>query len=65
MYFGDHDALEKPNVSKLVKDIEYLMRSKERRLRIGRWGRNWCEKVFDIEKSVEDIIQIYKNALTN
>lgn len=63
MYFGDHDALEKPNVTNLVRDIRYLLRKKERRIGIGSWGRSWCEKMFDIDNCVKEIVKIYISAL--
>lgn len=65
MYFGDHDAVEKPNVSRLVRDLRYLLKSRERRIKIGRWGRRWCEKVFDLDDCVKDIIKIYEYSLYN
>ncbi|MBI6873474.1 glycosyltransferase [Clostridium aciditolerans] len=63
MYFGDHDALAKPNVTNLVRDIKYLLRNKENRIRIGGWGRSWCEKMFNIDNCVREIVKIYTNAL--
>ncbi|KZL90332.1 glycosyltransferase [Clostridium magnum] len=63
MYFGDHDAVEKPNVTNLVKDIRYLLRKKGRVEKIGKWGRSWCEKMFDIDNCVKEIVKIYINAL--
>jgi glycosyltransferase involved in cell wall biosynthesis len=63
MYFGDHGALEKTNVSRLVRDIRYLLYSSKRRRRIGMWGRLWCERVFNNEKTVKEIIEIYKKSL--
>lgn len=63
MYFGDHEALEKPNVSKLADDITFLMSEIERRRVIGEWGRSWCEKKFSINKTTMEIVQAYKNAL--
>lgn len=61
MYFGDHDALEKPNVSKLLKDIKYLLGSSQRSKRVGEWGKSWCEKNFNNDKIVKEIIGVYKN----
>lgn len=63
MYFGDHDALAKPNVTDLVKDIKYLLKKKEKISKIGRWGRSWCEKIFDIDTCVKELVKIYINAL--
>lgn len=63
MYFGDHDALEKPNVTRLVKDIRYLLHDYERRKRIGRWGRKWCAKYFNNDNIVNDIIELYRKAI--
>lgn len=63
MYFGDHAAIEKPNVSKLVDDITVLMSDAEMRKVLGEWGRVWCEKKFNINKTTRDIMQTYKNAL--
>ncbi|WML32762.1 glycosyltransferase [Clostridium sp. OS1-26] len=63
MYFGDHDALEKPNVANLVKDIRYLLKRKDRVSKVGRWGRSWCEKMFDIDNCVKEIVKIYTSAL--
>jgi len=63
MYFGDHDALEKPTVTNLVRDIRYLLMDMDRRISIGRWGRVWCEKMFDIDKCVNEIVDIYIKAL--
>lgn len=65
MYFGDHDALEKPNVKSLVKDIRYLLMKKERIRTIGTWGKSWCEEMFDIDTCVKKIVKIYINALNN
>lgn len=63
MYFGDHDALGKPNITNLVKDIRYVLKNKERRTKIGRWGKSWCEKIFDIDNCVKELVKIYINAL--
>jgi glycosyltransferase involved in cell wall biosynthesis len=63
MYFGDHDALGSPNASRLTRDIKYLMSSSERRRRVGEWGRAWCEKKFNNEKVVKDIIELYKESI--
>ncbi|MTK13889.1 MAG: glycosyltransferase family 4 protein, partial [Clostridiaceae bacterium] len=63
MYFGDHDALSKPNVTNLVKDIRQLLKRKEKTSKIGRWGRSWCEKMFDIDNCVKELVKIYTNAL--
>ncbi|GFZ33132.1 hypothetical protein CSC2_36580 [Clostridium zeae] len=65
MYFGDHDALEKPNVKNLLKDIRHLLIRKERAITIGRWGKSWCENMFDIDTCVKEIAKIYINALNN
>ncbi|MFL0195330.1 glycosyltransferase [Clostridium sp. WILCCON 0269] len=65
MYFGDHDALGKPNVKNLVRDINHLLRKKERIRRIGKWSRGWCEKMFDIDNFVKELVKIYVNALNN
>lgn len=64
MYFGDHDAIEKPNVTNLVKDIKYLLKKKDKITKIGRWSRNWCEKMFDIDNCVKELVKIYINALS-
>lgn len=63
MYFGDHDALEKPNVAKLVRDIKYLLSSSRTNKKIGDWGKTWCEKEFNNDKIVGEIIEIYKNSI--
>lgn len=63
MYFGDHDALENPNVTTLTRDIRNFMRNPERRKRIGEWGKIWCEKMFNNDNIVKSIIEIYKKAL--
>lgn len=63
MYFGDHDALGKPNVIKLVNDIKYLLLNKGRSRRTGEWGRTWCEKKFNNDITVKEIIKIYKETL--
>jgi glycosyltransferase involved in cell wall biosynthesis len=63
MYFGDHDALSKPNVTNLVKDIKQLLKNKAKTSRIGRWGKSWCEKMFDIDNCVKELVKIYTNAL--
>lgn len=63
MYFGDHDALAKPNVTNLVKDIKQLLKNKAKTSRIGRWGKSWCEKMFDIDNCVKELVKIYTNAL--
>ena len=63
MYFGDHDALSKPNVTNLVKDIKQLLKNKSKTSKIGRWGKSWCEKMFDIDNCVKELVKIYTNAL--
>ena len=40
MYFGDHDALGKPNAARLTRDIKYLMWNPDRRRSIGEWGKS-------------------------
>jgi glycosyltransferase involved in cell wall biosynthesis len=63
MYFGDHASLEKTNVSRLVRDIRYLLYSSKRRKRIGEWGRAWCNTMFNNDKIVKEIIDIYRKSL--
>lgn len=63
MYFGDHDSLGSPNADRLTRDIKHLMKSSDRRKKIGEWGRNWCEKKFNSDNIVKSIIEIYKKAL--
>lgn len=63
MYFGDHDALSKPNVTNLVKDIRYLLKKKKETTKIGIWGKNWCKEMFDIDNCVKEIVKIYIYAL--
>lgn len=63
MYFGDHDSLEKPNVSKLLKDLRFIVWDLASRTRIGNWGRMWCEQMFNNEKITKDIVNIYKKVL--
>lgn len=63
MYFGDHDALENPNAARLTQDIRRLLTNPDKRKRIGRWGKTWCEEKFNTENIVKDIVQIYKKAL--
>jgi glycosyltransferase involved in cell wall biosynthesis len=63
MYFGDHDSLGEPKVDRLVRDIKYLMHSSERRKNIGIWCRRWCEKEFNNDYLVNDIIKLYKKTL--
>lgn len=63
MYFGDHDAVEAPNVNKIANNINYLMKHPEVRKKIGNFGRKWCERFFNNDLIVKDIIQIYNNIL--
>lgn len=63
MYFGDHAALEKPNITRLEKDMRYLLESYDKRRKIGKWGRRWCEKHFNSDTITDDIIQLYKKAI--
>lgn len=63
MYFGDHDSIETPNANKITSDIKYLMKSSGTRRRIGNWGRSWCERFFNNDLIVKDIINLYTNVL--
>lgn len=65
MYFGDHDALEKPNAARIARDIKHLILNPEARKKIGDWGKSWCERNFNNDELVREIIQIYKNTLSD
>lgn len=60
MYFGDHDSLSKPNVSKLASDIRLLLSDPDACKRLGSWGYQWCKNIFNIDKIVDRIVQLYK-----
>lgn len=63
MYFGDHDAIEAPNANKIANNISYLIQNPEARRIIGNWGRGWCEKFFNNDLIVKDIMKLYTKAL--
>lgn len=63
MYFGDHDALEKPNISNLTESMKFLLDNPQKRIELGLRGREWCEEMFNIDKISKEIINIYKSVL--
>lgn len=63
MYFGDHDAITKPDALTLAEDIKELLKNPEKCESLGNWGRSWCESFFNSSIIVKDIFNLYQEVL--
>lgn len=62
-YFGDHDSVEKLDISIIARDLKYLIDNEEERKKIGKWSKSWCKKMFNIEIVANDTLSIYKRII--
>lgn len=63
MYFGDHDAIAKPDVLTLSEDLKELLQNPEKCKFLGGWGRSWCENFFDSSLIAKEIFDLYEEVL--
>ncbi len=63
MYFGDHDALEKPDALTIAEDLKTLLLNSKKCETLGKWSRNWCKEKFDSQLIVKSILDLYEEVL--
>lgn len=59
-YFGDHDAIEKPDIITLGKAIKSLLDKPKDRKKIGLWSKKWCKEMFDEDLVTYRTIELYE-----
>lgn len=64
MYFGDHDAITKPDALTLAEDLKKLLQNPEECEFLGNWNRHWCESFFDSSLIAKDIFNLYEEILS-
>lgn len=64
-YFGDHGSLTKPDLLSIYDDMKYLVENTDERIEIGKWSREWCSEMFNIENITKRTLSIYRRVLDN
>ncbi|MGL5381209.1 glycosyltransferase [Clostridium sp.] len=65
VYFGDHESSKINNASYLYKDLKYIYNHKESLSSLSTACTTWGKNKFDVKIIIEDILQAYRNSLSN
>lgn len=63
-YFADHKFNKINNASYLYKDLKFMMFNKDKLPNLSKVCTTWAKGKFDTSKNIDNIIKIYKKALS-
>ncbi|MBC8060817.1 MAG: glycosyltransferase [Clostridiaceae bacterium] len=63
IYFADHKASKINNAHFLYEDLSYIYKNKNSIKEIGKASSEWSRNIFDIRKTTQEIIKVYKSAI--
>ncbi|WP_342590220.1 glycosyltransferase [Clostridium muellerianum] len=62
-YFGDHEGSLEYYEETINEGIESLIKDTQRRLKLGRWSREWCIEKFYDKTLTREIVKLYNSIL--